>query len=140
LALLSVRTDLDEATAIVLATILEVHGIKARVERSEALAAPNLAKFDFSDTALISLSSIDIKNAAHVQYATRRAKNRAPDAKILLGVWSATDDKPLTDLKDALNVDYVARTFYGAASIILQEALAGQRVPANVPSALPASA
>jgi predicted PurR-regulated permease PerM len=140
LALLSVRTDLDEAAAIVLATILEVHGIKARVERSEALAAPNLAKFDFSDTALISLSSIDIKNAAHVQYATRRAKNRAPDAKILLGVWSATDDKPLTDLKDALNVDYVARTFYGAASIILQEALAGQRVPANAPSALPASA
>ena len=127
LVLFSVRTDLDEAAAIVLATILEVHGIKARVERSEALAALNLAKLDFSDTALISLSCIDVKNAAHIQYSARRVRNRAPDAKILLGVWSATDDKPLIDLKDALNADYVARTFYEAASIILQEAIAGQR-------------
>src|SRR5262249_47361479 len=102
LALFSVRTDLDEAAAIVLAAVLEVHGIKARVERSEALAALNLSKLDFSDTVL-SLSSIDIKNTAHIQYAVRRIRNRAPDAKILLGVWSATDDKPLIDLKDALN-------------------------------------
>src|SRR5262245_27979158 len=87
--LFSVRTDLDEAAAIVLATILEVHGIKARVERSEALAALNLSKLDFSDTALISLSSIDIKNAAHIQYAARRVRSRTPAAKILLGVWSA---------------------------------------------------
>jgi hypothetical protein len=136
LALFSVRTDLDEAAAIVLATILEVHGIKARVERSEALAALNLSKLDLSETALIFLSSIDAKNAAHIQYAARRVRNRAPDAKILLGVWSATDDKPLIDLKDALNADYVARTFYEAASIILQEAIAGQRAPANIASAV----
>jgi predicted PurR-regulated permease PerM len=139
LVLFSVRTELDEAAAIVLATILEVHGLKARVERSEALAALNLTKLDISDTALISLSTIDTKNASHIQYATRRVRNRAPDAKIVLGVWSATDDKPLIDSKDALNVDYVARTFYEAASIILQEAIAGQGVLADTQSALTAS-
>ena len=137
LALFSVRTDLDEAAAIVLAAILEVHGIKARVDRSETSAALNLSKLDLSDTALIVLSSIDIKNAAHIQYAARRVRNRAPHAKILLGVWSATDDKPLIDLKDAQNADYVARTFHEAATIILQQATTGQPAPANMTSSLP---
>jgi hypothetical protein len=136
LLIIGVRSDLDEAAATVLATLTEIHGVKARTERPEALGAPNLAKLDFSSTALICLSSIDMKTPAHIHYAARRLKNQAPEAKILLGVWSAADDKPIIDLKDAVKADYIARTFHEAAAIILQEATAGHRIPANITSLL----
>jgi len=42
LLLVRVRSELDEAAATVLATLTEIHGIEGRVERAEALAAPNL--------------------------------------------------------------------------------------------------
>ena len=138
LLLVGVRSDLDEAAATVLATLTEIHGVKARVERLEALGAANLAKLDLSTTALICLSSIDMKTPAHIQYAARRLRNRAPEAKIVLGVWSAADGKPLIELKNAVNADYVARTFHEAATIILQEATATQVAQANITSAVPA--
>jgi hypothetical protein len=136
LLIVGVRSDLDEAAATVLATLTEIHGIKARIERPEALGAANLAKLDLSSKALICLSSIDLKTPAHIQYAARRLKSQAPEAKILLGVWSAADDKPIVDLKDAVNADYIARTFHEAAAIILQEATTGHRIPVNLTSAL----
>jgi hypothetical protein len=118
------HSGLDEAAATVLATLTEVHGIKARVERLEALGATNLAQLDLSAAALVCLSSIELKTPAHIQYAARRLRSRAPDAKVLLGVWSAADTAPLSDLQKAVNADYVARTFHEAAAIILKEATA----------------
>ena len=129
LLLVGVHSGLDEAAATVLATLTEIHGIKARAERPEALKLAELSKIDLSSTALICLSSIDMKTPAHIHYAARRLKYQAPDAKILLGVWSAADEKRLVDLKAAVNADYVARTFHEAADIILKEATAEQRTP-----------
>jgi hypothetical protein len=126
LVVIGVHTELDEAAAAVLATLAETHGIATRLERPEALTAANLTKLDFSDAALICLSSIDMKIPAHIHYAARRLKSRAPHAKLLLGVWAAKDDKALTDLKDAVNADYVVGSFQQAAAIILQEAIAEQ--------------
>jgi hypothetical protein len=77
-----------------------------------------------------------MKTPAHIRYAARRLKNQAPEAKILLGVWSAADDKLIIDLKDAVKADYIARTFHEAAAIILREATAGHRTPANITSLL----
>jgi hypothetical protein len=131
LLLVGVHSDLDEAAATVLAALTEIHGVKARAERPEALAAANLAKLDLSGTALICLSSIDMKTPAHIHYAARRLKNRAPHAKILLGVWSVADDKALTDLKEAVNADYIARTFHQAAVVILEEATMKYRAETN---------
>jgi hypothetical protein len=132
LLLVGVHSELDEAAAVVLSTLTEIHGVNARIERPEALAAANLAKLDLSGTALICLSSIDMKTPAHIHYAARRLKNRAPHAKTLLGVWSVSDQKALTDLKEAVNADYIARSFHEAASIILEEATAGHRTKLNI--------
>jgi len=71
---------------------------------------------------MICLSSVDLKTPAHMHYAARRLKSRAPNAKLLLGVWSAIDDKVLAALKEAVNADYAARNFHRAATIVLEEA------------------
>jgi predicted PurR-regulated permease PerM len=125
LLLIGVRTELDEAAAVVLSTLAQTHGIATRMERPEVLKAANLAKLDVSGVAMICLSSVDMKTPAHIHFAARRLKSLAPSAKLLLGVWSAADDKVLTDLKEAVNADYAARSFHRAATIVLEEAAAG---------------
>ena len=74
-----------------------------------------------------------MKTPAHIRYAARRLRIRAPEA-------SAADAAPLGDLQKAVNADYVARTFHDAAAIILQEAIAEQRSTATAPPAHIASA
>jgi hypothetical protein len=65
--------NLADAAATVRASLTEIHGIKARTERPEALGAANLIKLDLSGTVLICLfSSID-KTPAHIRYAARHS-------------------------------------------------------------------
>jgi predicted PurR-regulated permease PerM len=125
---IGVHNELDAAAAVALATLAKIHGIATRTERPEALAAANLAKLDLSGAALICLSSVDVKTPAHIHYAARRLKSRAPNAKLLLAVWSAVDDKALTALKEAVNADFTARNFHEAAAIVLEEATAERQV------------
>jgi predicted PurR-regulated permease PerM len=135
---IGVHSKLDESAAVVLATLAQIHGIATRMESPEALGAAKLAKLDLSGAALICLSSIDMRTPAHIHYVARRLKSRAPHAKLLLGVWSATDDKALSDLKEAVNADYVARTFHQAAAIVLEQATLGRRTEANIQPTLTA--
>ena len=119
---IGVRTELDEAGAAILATLAETHGIATRMERPQSLTAANLANLDLSGVALICLSCVDMKTPAHIQYAARRLKGQAPNAKLLLAVWSSPDDRALSSLKDAVNADYVAHSFYQAAMIVIRDA------------------
>jgi len=132
---IGVHTELDEAAAAILSTLVNVHGIGTKIERPEALKVANLAKLDFSGAPMICLSSVDMKAPAHIHYAARRIKSRAPHAKLLLGVWSAIDEKALSALKEAVRADYSARSFHEAAAIILEEATVEQhRPPGNLKS------
>jgi hypothetical protein len=132
------RSALDEAAAAVIATLAQTHGIPARVERPGALSAAQLAKLDLSGAALICLSCLDIKIPAHIHYAARRIKSKAPHAKLLLCIWTATDDQVLAGLKAAVNADYAIRSFHDALVIILQEASAGGS-PRSIETALEGS-
>jgi predicted PurR-regulated permease PerM len=129
---IGVHGKLDESAAVVMATLAQIHGIPTRMESSEVLRAAKLAKLDLSGAALICLSSIDMRTPAHIHYAARRLKSRAPHASLLLGIWSAIDDKTLNDLKEAVNADYVARTFHEAAAIILREATTGNLIETTI--------
>jgi predicted PurR-regulated permease PerM len=124
LLVIGARAELDQAAAAVLAALVEMHGIPARVERAEMLTACNIANLDLSGVAMMCVSSVDMKIPAHIHFAARRLKSRAPHAKLLLGLWSAKDDKAGAELKDAVGADDFARTFHQAAAIILQEATA----------------
>jgi hypothetical protein len=118
------RDGLDEAAAAVIATLAQTHGVAAQIERLSALTAANLANLDLSGAALICISCLDAKTPAHVQYAARRVRAKAAHAKLMLGLWNATDATVLTALKDAMNADYAANEFHAAAAYVLEEATA----------------
>jgi predicted PurR-regulated permease PerM len=134
LLVIGAHTELDQAAAAMLATLVEMHGVPVRIERAETLAACNIANLDLSGTALMCVSSVDIKTPAHIHFAARRLRSRAPHAKLLLGLWSVKDDQMGTDLKDAVGADDFARTFHQAAAIILQEAIASHEREATAPA------
>lgn len=98
---------------------------EVRSRFSASLAGGRRAQRNALRAALICLSCLDMKIPAHIQYAARRIKSKAPHAKLLLGLWTATDAQALASLKAAVNADYAARSFHDALVIILQEASAG---------------
>jgi hypothetical protein len=75
-----------------------------------------------------------MKIPAHIHFAARRLRSRAPHAKLLLGLWAAKDDEAGAELKDAVGADDFARTFHEAAAIILQRATTDQERGAKVPT------
>jgi predicted PurR-regulated permease PerM len=124
---IGVRTELDDCGSAILATLVETHGVATRIGRPEQLTAANLGTLDLSGVAMICLSAIDLKTPAHIHYAARRLKSLAPHAKLMLAIWSATDDKALASLQQAVNADYVACSFNEAAALILAEAAPAKR-------------
>jgi predicted PurR-regulated permease PerM len=125
------HSDLDGAAAAMVAMLVRTHGVPARVVLPSTLSAANLANLDLSDAALICLSYFDCKTPARIQYAARRAKSKAPDAKLMLGLRTATDSA-LEATRADVGADFAVNTLHDAATIILAEARGGQPLRAEI--------
>lgn len=66
-----------------------------------------------------------MKTPARIHYAARRIRLKAPQAKLMLGLWTAADEAVLETLRDAVKADYAVKTFHAAAASILGEATGG---------------
>ena len=67
------------------------------------------------------------RTPARIQYAARRAKSKAPDAKVMLGLWTATNSV-LETVRAEVGADFAVNTLHDAATIILAEASGGKSV------------
>ena len=91
------RGPLDEAAATMLAQVLRKHGLGAELVPYASASRSGINSLDVSGTAMICISYLEISGSpAHLRYLLRRLKQRAPGAKILVGLWP-TDDTALTD-------------------------------------------
>ncbi len=126
---------LDEAAACVVATLAETHGIPTRIERPHGLGAAHIEALDLGDAALVCLTSLDLKTPGRVKYAARRIRTKAPQAKLMLGLWTASDDSAVESLKDLVEADFAFRSFGDAATAILEEATGKPLRPAPPPTA-----
>jgi predicted PurR-regulated permease PerM len=115
------RSPLDEAAAIMLAQLLEKHGLGARVESAVVVATSNIR--ETSPISMVCLSYLDANSLAHMRYAIRRVRRRLPEAKILLGCWSPDFDKET--LQQTANPYAVATTLRDAVKLCLKAAGAG---------------
>jgi predicted PurR-regulated permease PerM len=121
------HSRLDGVAASMVATLATAHGVGARVQAPGAFAAAKLTSLDLSTAALICLSYFDFKTTARVRYAARRAKMRAPEAKLMLGLWTAPD-AILEQIKFEIGADFAVNTLHEAATIILDQATGGRPV------------
>ena len=114
------RGPLDEAAAIMLAQLLEKHGLGARVEGADAVAISNIFRLDTAGIGMVCLSYLDAGSPARMHYAIRRMRRRLPQAQILLGCWRADTDT--TTIRDTAKPDAVATTLREAVKLCLEAA------------------
>jgi hypothetical protein len=62
--------------AIMLAQLLEKHGLRARVVSADAIAISNISRLETSGIVMVCLSYLDIGSPAHMRYAIRRLRRK----------------------------------------------------------------
>jgi len=124
------RSPLDEAVALMLAQLLDKHGLRARVEPVEAIASTSIFHLEAKGVAMVCVSYLDAGSPAHMRYTIRRLRRRLPQARILLGCWMADADA----LRETAKPDDVAVTLRDAVRLCLEAA----RKPAPALTGTPA--
>jgi predicted PurR-regulated permease PerM len=87
------RGSLDEASAAMLAQLLEMHGIGARVVPREEVSARHLDQLDVTGVQLACLCYLEPGTFANARYLVRRLRRRLPKAKIMAGFWTLTAEQ-----------------------------------------------
>jgi hypothetical protein len=126
------RGPLDEAAGLLLAHLLERHGIGARVIPSEAASPANLFQLDTAGVQLVCASYLDARSLTNARYLVRRLRRRMPQAKVMAAFWTMTPEQ--AEHRDALaatGADEIATSLRDALERILDLA---QR-PAEEPAA-----
>jgi predicted PurR-regulated permease PerM len=114
------RGPLDEAAAIMLAQLLEKHGLGARAEGADAVAVSNIFRLDTAGIVMVCLSYLDAGGPARMRYAIRRMRRKLPKAQVLLGCWMADIDT--ATLREMTKADAVATTVREAVRLCLEAA------------------
>jgi predicted PurR-regulated permease PerM len=112
------RNPLDEAIALMLAQLLDKHGLRARVEGVEAIASTSIFHLEAKGVAMVCVSYLDASSPAHMRYTIRRLRRRLPEARVLLGCWMADADA----FRETAKPDDVAGTLRDAVRLCLEAA------------------
>jgi predicted PurR-regulated permease PerM len=94
------RGSLDEASAAMLAQLLEKRGIGARIVPSEAVSVANLFRLDVTGVQIACLCYLAPGSFSNARYLVRRLRRRLPEAKIVAGFWTLTAQE--AEERDAL--------------------------------------
>jgi predicted PurR-regulated permease PerM len=83
------RTQLDEASALMLGHALSRTGLAARVENAGALSSARIVHLPAGDVDIVVLCSLDTASVGHLRYAVRRIQRRLPGVAVVLAAWDA---------------------------------------------------
>jgi predicted PurR-regulated permease PerM len=96
---------LDEATAMVVAQLVERHGIGARAEQADALSMSRMFSWDIEGVALVCLCYVENPTSAQVRYAARRIRRRLPNINIVVALFG--DPKEVDSQELPSNTEFV---------------------------------
>jgi predicted PurR-regulated permease PerM len=126
------RNELDEAAAMLLASLLRARGHATYVFPADSPAALGNRRVALRDAAIVCLSLISTGSPARARHIVRRLRRRAPHARIVLGLWGyGAGDAEVADAVAATAADAVATTL-AAAIAAVEEARAAAAAPASV--------
>jgi predicted PurR-regulated permease PerM len=111
------RGSLDEASAAMLAQLLQKHGIGARVVPSAPVSPPNLFALDTTGVQMVYLCYLEPGSFTNPYYLVRRLRRKLPKATIVDGFWTLKTDE--ADERNALaktGADLVATQLHQAVA------------------------
>jgi predicted PurR-regulated permease PerM len=115
-------SPLDEAAAVILAQILEKHGIGVQVKKNQAVSSENIFHLSGDGVALVCLSYIDVGDApARARAAVRRIQRQIPNVTVMAALWGPNKDESGT-IRSELKASFYAHSLREAAKICIKDA------------------
>ena len=105
---------LDEAVALMLGQLFDKHGLATEVMGPEVIASDDPLPANFSGAALVCCSYLDALSTVHIRYAARRLRRKAPEARIMVGLWRQRDPTTLEGLRRATSADVLVTSLHDA--------------------------
>jgi predicted PurR-regulated permease PerM len=88
------RGPFDEVVSAMLTQLLAQRGVTSRRIPHTLVSREMVPQLDISDVKVITVSYLDVAGApAHVRYLMRRLRQRAPDAALVVGLWSQGEER-----------------------------------------------
>jgi predicted PurR-regulated permease PerM len=125
------RSELDEASAAMLAQVLTAHGAAARLIKAQALAAGNIGQFDFEDLHSVVIGYLNGDSVVHARYMVRRIKRARKALRVGVAFWLPAE-YAFSDAKlsASINCDFVAHKMTEAIAGALSDEAAVPIKPA----------
>ncbi|HTW25906.1 MAG TPA: AI-2E family transporter [Acetobacteraceae bacterium] len=129
------RGPLDDAAAMMLAQLLEKHGLAARTVPHAAISRTAIGRLDLDGVAMICLAYLEMgEGLSHVRYTVRRIRQRAPDRRLLVCLWPDSAEAGRDrQARQIVGADDYAGSLRQAVSACLEAARAASR-EAGVPA------
>jgi predicted PurR-regulated permease PerM len=136
------RGQIDDAAAAMLAQLLRKHGLGARMLPHEAADRERILQIDFAQTAMVCICHLEITGASsRLRYMIRRLRQRAPAARIMVGLWPEMEEAAMNErLQATVGADCYARTLHEAIEQCLQTAWHAAAASAAAPTPSPPAA
>jgi hypothetical protein len=122
------RSSLDEAACLMLAHVLDKHGVPAWVQPFADVASAKIIRFDVTDARLVCLSYFGAASKpAHVRFLIRRLKRLMPHAQFLAGFWMLGEGRDkVEEWRKAVGADLAATSLTEATAVVVREAIGAQ--------------
>jgi hypothetical protein len=113
------RNELDEAAAMLLASLLQARGHRAYVFEVDAAGVLGGHRVALRDAGILCLSLISTRSAARARHIVRRLRRRAQRARIIVGFWGlGAAENPPSDMLPVTSADAIATTLKEAIAEI----------------------
>jgi predicted PurR-regulated permease PerM len=118
------RGPLDDATATILAQLLEKHGLGADVVPHDAVSRNSIGGFKSEEVPMVCVCYLDMsRHTSPLRFLLKRLRQRVGDARLLVALWPA-DHPVMSDqkVKAALNADEYVNSLRDAVNACLKAA------------------
>ena len=118
------RGPLDDATAAILAQLLEKHGLGAEIVAHEAVSRNAIGEFRREGVPMVCVCYLDMSgHTSPLRFLLKRLRQRVGDARLLVALWPS-DHPVISDQKErvALSADEYVTSLRDAVSACLKAA------------------
>jgi predicted PurR-regulated permease PerM len=126
------RGALDEASAAMLAQLLNKHGLGAVIADAHQVTRVAGNTFDAAGFAMVCVAYLEVNGSpSHLRYLLRRLRTRYPGLPLLVGIWP--NDDPIREdrrLRAVVGADFYASSLREAVGICLEVAAGRSNIAA----------
>jgi predicted PurR-regulated permease PerM len=117
------RGPFDGAAAMMLAQLLEKHGLECRLEADAAVSSSNIVGLDSAGVNTVCLSYLDLGSSpVHLRHSIRRIRRQIPGAAVIAGVWGHEDDESREQLHAVAAADLYVYSLREALNLCIDAA------------------